>query len=535
MSDDRADRRPRRSGPGPGRSEPDGSRRDEQRQDGQRQDGQRRRSTQAPRDRSRTGDPARRTAYTVLRGVADGAYTNLELTTALRRARLQGRDAAFVTELVSGTIRWRGRYDVIIAAASSRPVERIDPPVLDTLRLGAHQILAMRVPEHAAVGETVALARAVNGIGASKLVNAVLRRISERPLDDWLEHTVPAEPMTARLSVLHSHPEWIVKALRQALIGHGAATRETADVELERLLRSDNDAPLVHLVARPGLGAEDDLREAGAEQHALTPTAWTLPGGDPGRIPAVRDGRAAVQDAGSQLVALALAAVPLEGRAAQAATSAATAEPTERWLDLCAGPGGKAGLLAALALQRGADLVANEVSPHRAELVRSTLAAVAARAAEVGRAVEVRVGDGREVGEDEPGAYSRVLVDAPCTGLGALRRRPEARWRRQQSDLAALGPLQRSLLHSALDATMPGGVVAYATCSPHLAETTFVVTDVLKRRSDVELLDARDFVRDAEGAPVQSLGGGPAAQLWPHLHGTDGMFLTLLRRVGDVP
>lgn len=506
-----ADRRPRRTGPGQG--------------------GQRGRSAQAPRDRSRTGDPARRTAYSILRAVADGAYTNLELSKALRRARLQGRDAAFVTELVSGTIRWRGRYDAIIAAASARPVERIDPAVLDTLRLGAHQILAMRVPEHAAVGETVALARAVNGIGASKLVNAVLRRISERPLEAWLEQTVPAAPPSARLSALHSHPEWIVKALRQALIGHGAATPETVDAELEQLLQRDNDAPAVHLVARPGLGVEDELREAGAEEHAVAPTAWTLPGGDPGRITAVRDGRAAVQDAGSQLVALALAAVPLEGPA----SGPADGERTERWLDLCAGPGGKAGLLAALALQRGADLVANEVNAHRAELVRSTLSAVGARAAEVGRTVEVRVGDGREVGVDEPGGYSRVLVDAPCTGLGALRRRPEARWRRQQSDLAALGPLQRELLQSALDATAPGGVVAYATCSPHLAETTFVVSDVLKRRSDVEVIDARELVRDREGTPLAGLGEGPWVQLWPHVHGTDGMFLALLRRTGDVP
>lgn len=512
MSDNHEARRPRRSGPGPG--------------------GRRQRSAQAPRDRSRAGDPARRTAYNVVRAVADGAYTNLELSKALRRARLEGRDAGFVTELVSGTTRWRGRYDAVIAAAAARDVGRIDPAVLDTLRLGAHQILAMRVPEHAAVGETVALARAVNGIGASKLVNAVLRRISERPLQDWLEQTVPTEPLSARLSVLHSHPEWIVKALRQALIGHGAATPETADAELERLLEADNDAPLLHLVARPGLDAEDELREAGAEEYALAPTAWILPGGDPGRISAVRDGRAAVQDAGSQLVALALAAVPLQGSAAELS---AAADGTERWLDLCAGPGGKAGLLAALALQQGADLVANEVSEHRAELVRSTLAAAVARAGELGRTLEVRVGDGRVVGEDESGAYSRVLVDAPCTGLGALRRRPEARWRRQQSDLAALGPLQRDLLHSALDATAAGGVVAYATCSPHLAETTFVVSDVLKRRNDVEQIDAREVLRDRGGAAIPGLGEGPSVQLWPHLHGSDGMFLALLRKVDGVP
>lgn len=488
--------------------------------------GGRPRSAQAPRDRGRAGDPARRTAYTVMRGIAGGAYANLELTQALRRARLDARDAAFVTELVSGATRWRGRYDPIIAAASGREVSRLDGAVLDTLRLGAHQILGMRVPEHAAVGETVALSRSVNGIGASTLVNAVLRRISERPLAEWLELTVPAEPETARLAVLQSHPEWVVKALRQALLGHGAASAGTIDAELVALLAADNAPPTVHLVARPGLDAESDLRFAGAVESELAATAWTLPGGDPGGIAAVRDGRAGVQDAGSQLVALALSRVPLDGAAAAA---------PERWLDLCAGPGGKAAVLAALAGAVGADLVANEISEHRAELVRQTLGVLAAQSRAGGRALDVRVGDGREVGTDEPNSYTRVLVDAPCTGLGALRRRPEARWRRQPTDLATLGPLQRALLDSAIDAAMVGGVIAYATCSPHLAETTFVVRDVLKRRDDVELLDARPFVTGRSGVQLDDLGAGPTVQLWPHRHGTDAMFLALLRRTSTVP
>jgi 16S rRNA (cytosine967-C5)-methyltransferase len=310
----------------------------------------------------------------------------------------------------------------------------------------------------------------------------------------------------------------VAKALRAALLGHHASTPETVDADLARLLATDNAAPRVALVVRPGLADVDELVEAGAERSPLSPVGAVLPGGDPGGIPAVREGRAAVQDEGSQLVALALAGVPV------------ASSGTEQWLDLCAGPGGKAGLLAALALQAGADLTANEVSPHRADLVRQTLRAAADRAAELGRRIEVRTGDGRVVGEDEPGGYQRVLVDAPCTGLGALRRRPEARWRRQPGDLAELGRLQRELLVSAIDATAPGGVVAYATCSPHLAETQFVVSDITKRRDDVELLDARPFLRDASGAQVEQLGDGPTVQLWPHLHGTDGMFLALLRK-----
>ena len=174
--------------------------------------------------------------------------------------------------------------------------------------------------------------------------------------------------------------------------------------------------------------------------------------------------------------------------------------------------------------------MASEVSEHRADLVRQTLRPALEAAEAAGRAITVRTGDGREVGEDEPETYDRVLVDAPCTGLGAFRRRPEARWRRQPGDLVGLGPLQRDLLASAIEATRPGGVIAYATCSPHLSETTFVVRDVLKKRDDVEQLDAREHLAGAAVAEMTDLGAGPHAQLWPHRHGTDGMFLALLRR-----
>ena len=347
----------------------------------------------------------------------------------------------------------------------------------------------MRVPTHAAVDETVGLARKVNGAGAAGFVNAVMRRVSERELDAWLAEVVPTGELTARLAVEQSHPEWIVKALRAALLGHGAATAETVDAELTALVTADNAPAKVSLVARPGSGHGGRAgRRRARPPRRCSRLGAVLDGGDPGGIPAVRDGRAAVQDEGSQLVALALAAVPVERR-----------RRPEQWLDLCAGPGGKAGLLAGLAIEAGADLTANEVSEHRTDLVRQTLRPAIARAAASGRTITVRTGDGRRSAQDEPGRYDRVLVDAPCTGLGALRRRPEARWRRTPADLADLGKLQRELLASAIDATAPGGVIAYATCSPHLAETPFVVGDVTKRRADVELLDAREFVRDAEG------------------------------------
>jgi 16S rRNA (cytosine967-C5)-methyltransferase len=230
-----------------------------------------------------------------------------------------------------------------------------------------------------------------------------------------------------------------------------------------------------------------------------------LSGGDPAALPAVRDGRAGVQDEGSQLVALALAAAEVGG----------TAGTGERWLDVCSGPGGKAALLGAVARQRGAALLAGELAPHRARLVRAA----------AGDDASVVVVDGRTPAWVDD-TFDRVLLDAPCTGLGALRRRPEVRWRRQPSDVAPLAALQGELLRRAVDAARPGGVVAYVTCSPHLAETRAVVGDLLRRRSDVVREDARPLL---PGVPA--LGPGPDVQLWPHQHGTDAMYLALLRRV----
>lgn len=439
-------------------------------------------------DRKRRLDPARLAAFDVLKAVrVDDAYANLALPAALREHGLSGRDAAFATELVSGTLRRRGTYDAVLAACVDRPLRKVEAKVLDALRLGAHQLLGMRVPAHAAISTTVDLVRSKVGPGAASFANAVLRKVSARDLDAWLA------TFGDDLATVHSHPAWVVEELRRAV----------GDAELPALLAADNEAPRVTLVARPGWATREELP---GEPTPLSPYGVVLDGGDPAAVRAVSEGRAGVQDEGSQLVAVALASAVVEGR-------------DERWLDLCAGPGGKAALLAALAHEAGAALVASERQPHRARLVARAVGGGAGTLATV-------AADGTRP-PYRFGAFDRVLVDAPCSGLGALRRRPESRWRRRPQDVTELVPLQRALLGSALDLVRPGGVVLYATCSPVLAETVEVVTAVLDGRDDVRLEDVGQLlpqVPDAAG-PIPG-----TVQLWPHRHGTDAMFLALLRR-----
>ncbi len=420
-------------------------------------------------------DVARGVAYTVLAAVReDDAYVNLLLPRLMTEQNLDTRDAAFATELTHGTIRWQGTYDAVIDQLAKRD---LDPAVRDVLRLGAHQLLAMRVPDHAAVSTSVALVKRVVGHKPAGFVNAILRRVSERDLASWIELVTEGLTGDDALAVRYSHPAWVVAELRRSLLAVDASH------ELEELLAADNVPPKVTLVARPRLAT---VAELPGTPGLLSPWAVVLDGGDPGSIAAVREGRAAVQDEGSQLVAKALVDLPLE-------------PPRDRWLDLCAGPGGKAALLGALAVERGAHLVANEMQPHRAELVRQSLRALPD--------VEVTVHDGRE-GPWEPGSFDRILIDAPCTGLGALRRRPEARWRRRPEDLESLVPLQRALLRRGMELLRPGGVMAYATCSPSPSETLDVIESV--------------------GPGVATL--EKVQRWWPHRDGTDAMFVALLRR-----
>ena len=443
-------------------------------------------------------DPARGAAFEVLRAVHEReAYANLALPAVLRRRGITGRDAAFATELTYGTCRTMGLLDAVIGAAAGRPPEAIDPVLLDLLRLGTYQLLRTRVGAHAAVSTTVEQAGIEFDSARAGFVNGVLRTIAGRDAQSWVAELAPdasADPI-GHAAFVHAHPRWIAQAFADAL-GAGAG-------ELDAALASDDERPQVHLVARPDqLSAAELADTVHGTVGRYSPYAVYLPGGDPGQLAPVRDGQALVQDEGSQLVARALTLAPVD-------------DDTGRWLDLCAGPGGKTALLAALGVQTGARITAVDPAPHRADLVEQNTS---------GLPVEVLRADGRDSGL-EPG-FDRVLVDVPCTGLGALRRRPEARWRRQPADVPQLAKLQRELLGAAIALTRPGGVVLYATCSPHLVETAGVVADAL-RRHPVSALDTWPLFE-----PVgEDLGEGPYVQLWPHRHGTDAMFAAALRRL----
>jgi 16S rRNA (cytosine967-C5)-methyltransferase len=520
----------------------------------------------------------RRTAYDVLAAVRDRqAYANLLLPRLLAERQLTGRDAALATELAYGTLRGQGTYDAVLAACSDRPLAKLDPPVLDVLRLGTHQLLNTRVGAHAAVATSVDLAKSVVGSRVSGYVNAVLRRVATRDLNAWLDIVAPSQATDADgyLATRYSHPRWIVAAYRAALgdaaevpaeatgraawpadaIGPSGAAARAADAdgeadadegkaldaettggmavtELEAALAAGNARPRVTMATFPPGPPREEVMPPGAEPGRWSPYAFTLESGDP--APLIGSGAVAVQDEGSQLAAIALSRAPVapwregggEGEA-------------ELWLDMCAGPGGKSRLLYGLARSR-ARLIAAEVHPHRAALVREALANAAKSVSMPGaptaageqthfpgtRSYEVLIADGTQPPWSGK-TFDRILLDVPCSGLGALRRRPEARWRKSEDDLKELTALQRDLLRSALNAVRPGGVVAYVTCSPVPAETSDVVADVTASTPGTEVLDTPAVLSEV---PDTRSADPRFAQLWPHRHATDAIFIALLRR-----
>ncbi|MEY3279112.1 MAG: hypothetical protein RIR63_304, partial [Actinomycetota bacterium] len=420
---------------------------------------------------------------------SDG-YSNLLLPQALTASKFDDRDKAFATELLYGTLRMQGRHDWILAQVSNRPWDQVDPGVIDVGRMALQQIHEMRVPDHAAVSASVDIARKRLGEAQGSFLNALLRAVLKKSLEEWLAPLADIKDPIDRLSIKYSHPQWIVSAYFDLL-------KNEADVTAA--LVANNIPAQPTLVSWPGRSTQAELVELGGVPTDFSPYGVRL-SGSPGAIPAIRERRAGVQDEGSQLVALAVAHTPLEG-------------PDLRWLDLCAGPGGKAALMKSLTAPQGGHLTAVEVLQHRADLVHQALTGVDGQHSVV-------VADGRDA-QFATGDFDRVIVDAPCTGLGALRRRPEVRWRRTLQDLRELTALQRELIQSAISALNVGGVLGYATCSPHLAETSIQVADIKKKFGNVEQIAVEPLI-------PSNLAGGvreQAMSLWTHRSGTDAMYL----------
>lgn len=436
------------------------------------------------------GTASRRAAWEALRLVhVDRMWSQQAVDAALRASDLDTRDRAFAANLAYSTLRFEGSLDAELTVASSRPLAEVDPGLLDVLRMGAWQLRHGGVPDRAAVGTAVEVARAVVGGWSTGFCNGVLRTVARSDPPRYDESTDEG------LGLALGYPAWIVASARGAF---GARARA--------VLAAGNVPAGITLRAAPGGRAAllDELRADGIEAR---PTAAATDGVgvghlDVGALPAVAEGRAAVQDEASMLVveALAEAAGGLDGASA---------------VDLCAAPGGKTAHLAAL----GAEVVAVDRDARRLPLV-------AEAAARLGVAERVRTVRADALTADlAVGAADFVLLDAPCTGLGVVRRRPELRWRRRLTDVAELATLQGRLLDAAVRLVRPGGLVAYSVCTWTGEETVDVVSSALARS---------DSPWELAGPPA-SVGGagstvGPLLRLDPDRDGTDGMAIALIRR-----
>lgn len=445
--------------------------------------------------------PARTAAYQALRAVASRA---VDLPAALARSRrtlADERDRALAAEIVTGTLRWLRSLDALAEAFSNRPIAKIDPDLLTILRLSIYQLLHLdRVPAAAVVDDAVDLARAARKPSATGFVNAVLRSLLRQ------RHQLPLPPRPDRpdraaqlayLGVTHSHPDWLVE---RWLDRHGFDAAEA-------WVRFDNDVPALMLRVNTLRATVEEAARALAADGVETararfaPDGLVVTSGNPLRRP--QDGLAFVQDEASQLVAL-----------------VAGARPKDRVLDLCASPGGKTAAMAA-AMRDAGLLVASDVRRKRMDLLRHTVHASGARSVRV-----VQVGARGALPFRE--GFDCVLVDAPCSGLGTIRRDPDIRWRRMAADLPALATAQQSLLSRAAAVVGPGGRLVYATCSSEPEENEQVVDAFLEAQPEFELLDLR---REALPDPVRPLLDDRGMfRTLPFRDGLEAFFAAAMRR-----
>jgi 16S rRNA (cytosine967-C5)-methyltransferase len=418
------------------------------------------------------------------------SYINLLLPKALGAQPLSDADRGLIQELSYGTLRWRAQYDAFIDQLT--PGKTLSVKLRLCLQLGMHQLFRMRVPSHAAIHESVELVKGFER-SAAGLANAVLRNADRAGFDKLLEQSLVGKSGADALAIEYSHPAWVITALRSALELDGRAD------QLKELLKANNETPLVNLAALTE-SARQQLQEAGLEPGTASPIGF-LAQGNP--EPLLKNREIRVQDQGSQLAALTLLEIGNEAG---------------DWLDMCSGPGGKSAVLQAGIWPHGGSLDCLEPNPQRADLVRSAL--------DPKGPGNVVVAYGQQA---KPNSYDAILLDAPCSGLGSVRRKPESRWRKRPEQLSGLVKMQQELLDAAANALRSGGVLVYSTCTPLVPETNAQIKDVLERHPELKLEDANAIL--SKISPSLELNTSrKTAQLWTHLHATDAMFIAVLSK-----
>lgn len=443
-----------------------------------------------------TANP-RRAAFDILARIEkERSYADILIDRELARGELRGPDRGLLTELVYGVLRRRGTLDHIIDQFSRQKVGRLERNVLILLRLGLYQMFFLdRIPVCAAVNESVKLAK-ILAPRAAGFINAVLRE-ADRQRENIRYPDRERDPV-AFLAARHSHPAWIAARWHEQL----------GPKEAELLAQSMSEPPLPTIrtntlkIPREALAARLGCEGATAAVTRYAPDGLQISSAlPPAKLPSFADGLFFIQDESSQLAATFLA--PLPG---------------ERVLDLCAAPGGKATHLAQLMTNRGA-LIACDTAPRKLALIEANA-----------RRLGIDIITTRTVDATKPllldGKFDRILVDAPCSGLGVLRRNPEGKWWKTPADVAELASRQKAILHNAAALLADGGTLLYATCSTTPEENEEVIADFLSKHPDFMLEDLRRLFP----AFADLFTEAGCFRSWPHRHGMDGFFAARLRR-----
>jgi 16S rRNA (cytosine967-C5)-methyltransferase len=442
---------------------------------------------------------SRTTAFLVVdRVLREQAYLHLLLRSSLARSQLSEQDKAFVTELAMGTVRMCKKLDHVISHFVDRPLEEIDQRALNLIRLGTYQLWEMHIPSHAAVYETVEIAKRLLGKGLASYVNAVLRSLSgETQRVKW----PPREELMDFLSVVHSHPVWLV----EYLIEHFGEERA------EAICRSNNRrAPLsirVNTMRHTVEEYADWLRnnEGNFTQSVFIPEGLTqvhMPGWL--LLQEWEKGEFVVQDESSMLVSYIL-----------------DPQPGEFIIDACSAPGGKTSHIAQLCGDRSEILAVDNQQKRIRSLERMVK--------NLGlHSVRLTLGDARELPEIAGRKADRVLVDAPCSGLGTLRRRPDIKWKRQREDIYQLASIQQEILDAAAAVLRKGGILVYSVCTITREETVEVIDRFLRAHDDFTLEEPLKFCPGEIPQPQEYPG---FLFVFPDLHMIDGMFVARLKKM----